>query len=550
MNNPTSKTYKSKFDKRNRLNEFPTTHYYYRFLPKDSTEYNLLVNDTLLAVSDTPFEYEVQTEGAIYQDPGMAGTDFTWYYSTVPADYNLSAAVGSVQREKLEDLYFTREDEIQEYPTPYEEELLDIYYELNTTALLISDNLGPEVETYNYLIPQVDGSAGAISYSYEELQPMGVQPRNAYIDFAPLYEEQAQQAQQKGFWRSKWRPSGTVKVEEDALPGDPMVGVMGAEIRVRKWGWLVITRGWTDRNGNFSTGRTRTARVKYACYFNTFPYFTVKAGTYFWNARHRGHRTYKKQRWDTQNFMEGTRSHFYALVQNAAYDYYTRIASEYGIKRPSNFIKISAKFSRCVGSQHRPDIVTGFWPISEIRISRKTSSCSYRNSDGVYATTVHELTHRGHRDLDPGMFSIFSASSCNRAFLTESWAEGVETIVTNDRYFGLSPLYQSSNPDDITRWNSFRQRVTAANMNEYTPIVEDLIDNFNQNTVNSTLPVDNVSGFSLQLIEDALDNSRDLVSWRVGLQYPKPRGVTSEQIRELFDYTQEARFNNNPDRCD
>lgn len=129
--------------------------------------------------------------------------------------------------------------------------------------------------------------------------------------------------------------------------------------------------------------------------------------------------------------------------------------------------------------------------------------------------------------------------------LRESWAEGVETIVTNDRYFALSPNYKSTQSgDNGGRWNAGRQRQTALQMDEYTPIVEDLIDNLNQGVTppNSGFPQDRVIGYNLNQIQNALNNCRDINCWESKLRsnYNNP---TENNLTELFNYMRVVRNN-------
>ncbi|MGB5942567.1 MAG: hypothetical protein WBG71_06765 [Leeuwenhoekiella sp.] len=180
-------------------------------------------------------------------------------------------------------------------------------------------------------------------------------------------------------------------------------------------------------------------------------------------------------------------------------------------------------------------------PISEIHISRRTSSCSYRNSDGVYATTVHELAHRGHRDLDPGMFSIFESGSCTRKILKESWAEGVENVVTTDRYLGLDPGYQATRrlnntrPTDLYNSNKQDEIINAGDKEQYTPIVIDLVDNYNQNfRIGTTRPRDNVNGYNLRQIQTSLNNARGPHTWKENL-IRDHFNMTEGFVEELFD---------------
>ena len=433
------------------------SHYYYRFLPKDSIQYETLVNDTILAVSNVPLHKQVVEAGDAYDDPNIEGDEtgeaFGWFYSVVPYDYDFP---NHIEHEQLENMYFAPELDEDE---PLESGESKVYLPQNKTtkdlltvdengevfeyleleALKLTNNLDEkELEILRFYLPN---DASGITYTFEEASRKGYEMPELILDYDSVVkllniEDFGTSKSEASLTarRRRWSPDGTITVTEDALR-NKKVGVMGAEVRVRKWGFLVIRRARTDRNGDFKTRSTRTKRVKYAVYFNNWWNFTVKAGSIFWNARHRGTRRYKRRGWE-QNFTGG-RAHFYALVQNAAYDYYNRVIYTYGLIRPRRHLKISANYNACTSSQFRPHIIPF---ASTIRVTRMNGRCRYRGSDGIYATTVHELTHSGHRQMDPGMFSVV-AGSCRRESIKESWAEAVEAIVTNDRYERLDQNY-------------------------------------------------------------------------------------------------------------
>ena len=134
----------------------------------------------------------------------------------------------------------------------------------------------------------------------------------------------------------------------------------------------------------------------------------------------------------------------------------------------------------------------------------------------------------------------------------ESWAEGVETIVTNDRYRRLNPTYINANNDNIG-WNYQRQIDRIFEMTEYTPIVADLIDGYNQaveyNYLSPLPPVDRVSGYNLQQIQRALDNCRTLDCWENNLKNYY-NNSSEKYLNELFGYVKGVLNNNNPEKCD
>ena len=144
----------------------------------------------------------------------------------------------------------------------------------------------------------------------------------------------------------------------------------------------------------------------------------------------------------------------------------------------------------------------------------------------------------------PSIFSVL-ARSCRRNILMESWAEGVETVVTNDRYNKLQPGFYS----DLQNlgWNSDIQRQKATAMDEYSPIVIDLVDNFNQNVRDSKWPVDKVNGYTLQQIQSALIGSRYPNTWRNKLNSIRPNGVSTAELNILFKYMDQ--IPQNPQTC-
>ena len=240
---------------------------------------------------------------------------------------------------------------------------------------------------------------------------------------------------------------------------------------------------------------------------------------------------------------------FFALIHNASYDYINRVVSQYGLHSPGN-LNISGKFN---GSDSESG--AQWYPFnSAIRIGRLNDDNTYRGSDGIYATTVHELTHSGHRKMDPGMFSIFHLGNKERLLMQESWAEGVETIVTNDRYNNMFAsngygAYRSTNSWDqvvaLRGWNGWRQNRSALQMNEYTPLVIDLVDDLNQNTLNNfnTLPVDRVTGYNLGEIKSALNDARTLEEWKNRL-LNNFNNNTGPFIDDIFDYAKFVLHNN------
>ncbi|TAI49721.1 hypothetical protein [Flagellimonas allohymeniacidonis] len=260
------------------------------------------------------------------------------------------------------------------------------------------------------------------------------------------------------------------------------------------------------------------------------------AGSIFIRAKHRGTRRYKRKAWK-QHFSYG-RSKFYALVHNAAYDFYDRAVRKFGIHHPNqSWLRISARYyGELADSRHNDlNINGGFaWvPLlgwkSEIQVGR-LSQGKYEGSDKIYGIVAHEMAHASHYRMDRYFFLnvrfLTLKNRCKMRTISESWAEGVETVVTNDRFQQLSNNYKASpsttSPSVGNFYNSRFQALQYPSISEYTPIVADLSDSFNQRTINGSSnknrPDDRVHGYTLNQIQRALKTSRSSHDWKERLK--------------------------------
>ena len=140
--------------------------------------------------------------------------------------------------------------------------------------------------------------------------------------------------------------------------------------------------------------------------------------------------------------------------------------------------------------------------------------------------------------MDTHIFDFLTTRNKERQLMIESWAEGVETIVTNGRYLGLDGNYFNEN-NNFLGWNFNRQEDQVVQMNEYTPLVIDLVDDLNQNGEDILLPIDRVSNYTLQQIQTALNNSHSLIEWEQKLHWNFDN-PTENNLQELFDYVYEV----------
>lgn len=531
--------------------QIKTSHAQYKFSPQDSTQYKQLWSDEFIDPSETQLTHldedldpkatgediDVEDSNDNFEDGAPLANPILYpLYSIVSPNH---ALINEISNLKLEEYYFPVMEEDQPNRTTAENRLSNTTFAemLENEAFKLTGNLdNEELSGLKFLDPRHPSNSG-ITITIDEVRLRGLNVADLVVDYTV--------SEQKLFRRrSPWTPNGRLQFEETDVAGRPAVGIAGARVQVRKWGMLVIRHAHTDINGNFQTASTRDKRVKYAVYFkNDNHKFIIKAGTAFWNARHRSVQKHKQRGWFPGVFTAGTRRHFYAQIQYACFDYYNRIVPVYGIPVPNNTptIKLSAKYNRDVSSRFRP-FAPGFF--NDIRITRNSGGAP-RGTIGVYATTVHEMTHAAHYRRDKGIFHplvLFDGKAKERNLMTESWAEGVETVATNDRYLMLMPNYFNINTQ--TGWNLVRQEERFNDMDEYTPIVYDMLDNFNQLTAFPARDIadDRVRNYTLQQLWQTLEGRRSLDTWRNKIisDFNNP---TETEIPRLFQFYQRVADN-------
>ncbi len=88
------------------------SHFYVKFSPRNSEEYEILHDDTTLAFSDYPIESEIVQNGDYYHDPSLDDSIPTYQYTAVPIDYKFPEGI---EYEILDNLYIPESDPIFQY---------------------------------------------------------------------------------------------------------------------------------------------------------------------------------------------------------------------------------------------------------------------------------------------------------------------------------------------------------------------------------------------------------------------------------------------------
>lgn len=255
--------------------------------------------------------------------------------------------------------------------------------------------------------------------------------------------------------KSSWTPSGTIRVNDNDLG---LIPVVGAKVRAKNW--FKVKEDLTDANGYFSTESFNNA-VDYSIKWERAD-FDIRSGN--WGQAYYQGPNESKSAWNLN--ITGGMSFVYAHVHRAAYTYWYN--NSYGIKTPpkDSFWSRKVKIG-CFDEADRAFISVALrWTtFPEIYIYRYNSGGTLRTGRQLYRTGIHELAHSSHWDLSSWHYRNADDK------VVESWAVGVAYVITNNVYGGIEDAWQGV---------TLKQMRTTYE-NKYTPLVIDLIDNFNQN---------------------------------------------------------------------
>lgn len=348
-------------------------------------------------------------------------------------------------------------------------------------------------------------------------------------------EKNQDQSAQRLPFGSKWNPSGTLRFWDSRL--NKFVPLEGAQVLIRQW--FTVRQGITNAAGYYRTNSVR-GNARYILQWERYQY-SIRNGSLF-QAETRGPKE-KNRAWNKD--IRGGDDEYHAMIHTAAYDYY--YGNRLGLSSPpkngtlKHQMKIAARESAPWGirssySHLRNELLWyTFGAIPQIHIKAYGKS-----SDQVYGTTIHELTHAVHSIVDRASYdnivrdsflSLNSSTRNNNRRLLETWPTTVETYMAlqryNIKYANASYKYNGSNPNF--------QNQTIAEDNAYTSAGIDMIDNLPQGTTTNGRPIDNVSGYTLPQLENALRGAKTWIEWRNNIYNQVPLNRTRNNLTQLFN---------------
>jgi hypothetical protein len=278
-----------------------TSHYYVRFLPKNSLENSILLNDTVLELFTYPLDYEIEGEGVYYENPANLKGSSIWLYTVVPVDYSFP----DVEYEVLEECFIPDED--SEESTLKSKGYTNFLAELEYTAMEITGNLSDEEK------------------------------------------EQSNLKSTQG-WRlpSKREPRGQIQVEDvnrvwnaassrwENVSSGAFQGVMRVKVRAHRV--VKIKSAWTDDNGNYHIDKGFRYNVHYSLIFENQTGFKIWGNWAFFAPAHYNMGCHSKNG-HNRNISNNSKAWLWSTINNASLTY-RQHCSALGITAPPSNLRI------------------------------------------------------------------------------------------------------------------------------------------------------------------------------------------------------------------
>lgn len=393
-----------------------TTDLYVRFLPADENEFRQL-EGLGLHLTDHPLDYSIKVDGDWYHDPSVPQGDVTWQYAVVAHDFDFP-------------------------DIPYE--IIDECY--------ISEN-DPATRS--------DG----IDWSAVE--------REAYV----LTGNEAMLAPALTKAGGKVVPSGRITIVDPDADGGKPFGVAGVRISCNSF--VKFDHAYTDRDGYYNMEKEYASDLRYRMVFQNEKGFSLGFNMVLVPA---SVSTLGKSTPEGVNMTvtsdSDDRLFKRCVVNNAAYDYYSRCAVEdLNLKLPPSDLRIwlfnSMEASSAVMLHH--GAVIGSELISKF-MGKVISVVKYFMPDitigtkelndyaGIYSTVCHELAHASHYSKvgneywnnyicyviqsfirTGGMtYGDGEGEAAGYCEIGEMWAYFMESRMYKDRYGGSYPAFGTS----------------------------------------------------------------------------------------------------------
>ncbi len=395
-----------------------------------------------------------------------------------------------------------------DYPLDYEfEELGDYYHDPS-----IPDSL----PTWQYTVVPIDYKLPNVYFELldsayippvdEAEENTNGRSSNYDFEFLNLLEEEAFTITGNGSNSANarncknYKPSGYIRIGQTGAYSLPLKGV-----EVRCQNFLKIKNTFTNDVGYYYINKKFRRSARRSVIFSRYE-FEIKDG---WLSKAKYVRGEKCGSWSV-TFDVNSKYAYYSHIFRAAFRYYYQ--DILGLRRPPKNGVLKTKMGirahsgngdGSVGSHAAHKRFLG----NQISIWTRTRTPSY-----TYGTTIHELAHAAHWAMDKSNYNK------GHDIVVESWANGVEWALTTMEY---SPYYG-----------------TVTENGKYTNVVIDMIDGFSSSNHNDGFEdakKDNVTGYSIREIEDALKGQKTWNGWKNNIKNKYPNNATKNNLDVLFN---------------
>lgn len=456
-----------------------TTHYYVKFKPKNSDEYEILHSDSTLALSDLPIESTVTLNGDYYHDPSLPDSVPTFQYTAVKVGYQF---VRGIDYEIIDNLYIPEEDIAFNY-----------------------DNGGTEDCFVDKLLNQAYLQTG----NNDEIIDVG--------------DCQATTAARK------YTPGGKIRIFDTRLQN--WIGMEGVKVQARRW--FIVYYAKPDFNGDYRMSHSYKRPCNYSIWFN-IPLFAVRHNffntTYWING--------PKQNQDWNYDLNNGYQQFVGHIFRAAYRYQSKDIG--GLRRPWVYPRRQLYIAKDANGNSQG---VNWIVLPIIKVWRYKSNGIEYASDEVFSTTCHETAHTSHVLRMNGVIQYWQVSSQLQESwpVAVEWylsnIEYRERGILNYGKENYSVLVGFPNRFAYQYWNNKEFD------KDYTPLYIDITDNFNQKDINFTSNLstgsvdDQVTGYTLPFIErNILKHAYGITSLGNELINNIPSGITEAQINLLLSH--------------
>ncbi len=538
-----------------------TTHFYVKFTPQSEGELGVLKQDSTILVSDYPLDVEF-SESWHENRPELPEGQMPEYFASVP----VSRSMPSIAYQVLGNLYIPEDEPVfnpeEEQPITRETEvnneedllhhlLYEAYYNVGREQELLGDNgsfddpsggnrflIFGRRWTPSGRLQVWDGQVGNTPGADVCIQ-------TNTVDYSGCYDNDGT------FTDCPEYITGTACTPGPATPGS-MIGLTGAQVLMRQG--FTVRQVTTNADGTFET-KTVRGRARYLVQWERYHY-SIRRGLEF-QAEMRGPRV-RFEPWFKNINGPGGRDHYHANIHLGAHRFY--YGDVLGILRPPlnspapGVIQMKiAALGNDSESLHFPygnEVTGGILPTIYFQKENRPAQI-------IFGSMIHELAHAAHKRLDVlsytemvwqgyilnGVSDDPQAVAHRRARrLLETWATTVEIALTVDRYqneLGVQNFQYNRRVDQNgNELEGNEQRQTIQEEAFYTSGGWDMIDDFNQRNNGNGFPLDNVNGYTLLELQNAIVYQQTWTQWRnrIAVLYNNP---TENNLAELFNNWQD-----------